>query len=160
MHESIAPLAALLGTWRGTGHGEFPTIQPFDFTDEWTFAEHGKPFVHFVERTWDADGAAKHTETGYLRCPGAGRIEIVAAIPTGQAECGVGTIAAADRLTIALDATVQNTPTAKHVERIVRRFSVHGDELTYEMSMAAVGIGLTGHLRSTLRRVAEAPPIS
>lgn len=154
MHDAVAPLAALLGTWRGEGTGFYPTIAAFSFVDEWEFVERGKPFVHFTERTWFADGEAKHTEAGYLRCPAAGRIELIAAIPTGQAECGSGTlVATTDGVRLATDATVQNTPSAKQVDRIVRTFTVHGEALTYEMSMAAVGVGLTAHLRSTLHRL-------
>lgn len=151
MHESLAGLAPLLGTWRGRGRGFYPTIDTFDYVDEWHFTEAGKPFIHFVERTW-IDGEARHTETGYLRCPAPGRIEIIAAIPTGQAECGAGTVTGDDALVITTEATVQNAATAKQVERIVRRFTVRGDELIYDMGMAAVGVELTDHLRATLHR--------
>lgn len=153
MHESIAILSPLLGIWRGEGHGFYPTIESFEFSDEWEFTEAGKPFVHFVERTLDADRNPKHTEVGYLRCPSPGVIELIAAIPTGQAECGMGTIATDDGVTLAIESSVQNTPSAKHVDQIVRRFEVRGDTLSYTMSMAAVGVGLTQHLRSTLHRV-------
>lgn len=154
--DPIAHLEPLLGTWRGEGHGEYPTITSFDYVDEWEFAAPpGKPFVRFVERTWDADGQAKHTEMGYLRCPSRDVIEIVAAIPTGQAECGSGSVTVDDGLTIATDATVQNTDSAKQVDRIVRRFEVTGDELIYDMEMAAVGQPLTLHLRARLRRVTD-----
>ncbi|HQV56455.1 MAG TPA: FABP family protein [Ilumatobacteraceae bacterium] len=154
MHESITPLAALLGRWRGDGPGAFPTIDSFDFTDEWEFSESGKPFIHFIEQTWDSAGNPKHTETGYLRCPTATTVEIVAALPTGQAECGTGTITGGgSTLTISIEAAVLNTPTAKHVERIVRRFELRGDELIYTMDMAAVGVPLTRHLNSTLYRI-------
>lgn len=166
--DAIAHLAPLLGTWRGEGHGEYPTIASFDYTDEWEFtAPPGKPFVRFIERTW-IDGEARHTEVGYLRCPTPDTLEIVAALPTGQAECGSGSVsvdADEDRgkgeaagpgnaqLTLATDAEVQNTDTAKPVERIVRRFVVSGDQLAYGMEMAAVGEPLTLHLRATLRRI-------
>ncbi len=154
MHESLTLLAPLLGVWRGPGRGEYPTITTFDYVDQWEFVDSGKPFLHFIERTWDADGTPKHTEVGYLRCPTPDRIELTAALPTGQAECGVGTVGttAAATLVIATDATVQNTPTAKHVDQIVRHFELVDGTLTYTMSMAAVGVGLTLHLRSTLHR--------
>ncbi|WP_425307281.1 FABP family protein [Ammonicoccus fulvus] len=152
----IAHLQPLLGTWRGEGHGEYPTIASFDYVDEWEFvAPPGKPFIRFIERTWDADGQPKHTETGYLRCPSPELIEIIAAIPTGQAENGSGSVTVDDGLTIATDAIVLNTESAKRVDRIVRRFEVNGDELTYGMEMAAVDQPLTLHLRATLRRVTD-----
>lgn len=155
MHDVIAPLAPLLGTWRGAGRGEYPTIQPFEYADEWVFTENGKPFVAFVERTWNAEGQPMHTEAGYLRCPAPGLVEIVAALPTGQAECGSGSleVSPAVALTVATDALVRNADSAKHVERIVRRFELSGDTLGYGMQMEAVGQPLTHHLAATLRRI-------
>lgn len=156
MHDSVAHLAPLIGTWRGDGRGEYPTIRSFDYTDEWEFtATPGKPFVRFIERTWDADGLPKHTEVGYLRCSAPGAVEIVAALPTGQAECGSGSVETGSRLVIATEAAVLNTDAAKRVDQIVRRFTVEADGLAYRMEMAAVGVGLTLHLTATLRRVAQ-----
>lgn len=152
MHEAVTELAPLLGTWRGSGHGSYPTIESFDYVDEWEFTENGKPFVRFVERTW-IDGEPRHGETGYLRCRAPGIIEIVAAIPTGQAECGLGSVDVTDGLVIATDATVLNTDSAKPVDRIVRRFAVTGDRLSYGMEMAAMDRELTLHLKAELRRV-------
>lgn len=153
LNPALAHLAPLIGTWRGQGHGEYPTIRSFDYTDEWQFLDIGKPFLLFVERTFNADGGPMHTETGYVRAPSPDVVEIVAALPTGQAELGLGHCAAdADALTLTTDAEVRNTPSAKRVDRIVRRFAVRGDDLDYEMEMAAVGQGLTLHLRSRLAR--------
>ena len=152
MHANVAPFGLLLGKWQGNGHGEYPTIETFTYADEWEFTENGRPFVQFQERTWNAEGQGMHLETGYLRVVSPGVLEIVSALPTGQAECGRGTVSTAP-LEIHTDATVQNTDTAKHVDRIVRKFEVHGDQLTYRMDMEAVGQGLTLHLTATLRRV-------
>lgn len=155
LNPALAHLAPLLGTWRGPGHGEYPTIRSFDYADEWQFLDVGKPFLLFVERTHNAEGAPMHTETGYLRAPSPDVLEIVAALPTGQSELGVGTCRITDEgLTLATDAEVRNTPTAKRVDRIVRRFVLTGDALAYDMEMAAVGQGLTLHLRARLTRQA------
>lgn len=155
LHPALAPLAPIIGTWRGPGHGEYPTISDFDYTDEWQFIDVGKPFLLFVERTWNAEGNPMHTETGYLRAPAPDIVEIVAALPTGQAELGVGShLTAGGALTIATDADVRNTPSAKRVDRIIRRFVVRGDELSYEMEMAAVGRDVALHLRAQLARQA------
>ena len=153
MHPSIAHLSRLVGIWRGDGRGQYPTIKDFEYADEWEFVDAGKPFLLFVERTWNADRSPMHTETGYIRAPSADTLEIIAAIPTGQSEIGTGTcVATSDSLTLTTDAAVRNTATAKHVDRVVRRYEVRGDELTYEMRMSAVGHGLTLHLQSTLIR--------
>ena len=147
------PLARLVGTWRGDGTGCYPTITDFSYTDEITFTDTGKPFVHFVQRTW-IEGQPRHTETGYWRAPTADAVEVVIALPTGQAERGSGTCQTDvdGILVIETDSSVQNTPTAKQVDRIVRRLRVDGDHLHYEVSMEAVGQGLALHLSSDLTR--------
>ncbi len=153
VHPCIEPLRTLLGVWRGDGHGSYPTISDFDYADEWEFTQIGKPFVRFTERTHRADGTPMHTEVGYLRCVSGGRVEIVAALPTGQTELGYGEASLSDgSLSLVTDAQAQNTETAKTVDRIVRRFTVTGDALTYDMEMAAVGVGLTLHLTARLTR--------
>ena len=152
LHPNLDALAPLLGTWRGEGHGEYPTISSFDYADEWVFSHTGKPFVAFVQRTRSPAGAPMHTEAGYLRATPA--VEIVAALPTGQTELGTGTAEVSDGvLLVSTDAEVRCTASAKTVDRIVRRFRLEGDVLDYDMEMAAVGVGLTLHLRSRLTRV-------
>lgn len=152
-HPHVAHLAPLIGTWRGRGHGSYPTISDFDYRDEIEFRATPKPFLLYVQRTWIGD-EPMHVETGYLRAPSPGSVEVVIAIPTGQSETGAGTcvIDESGALTIDTDASVACTPAAKSVERIVRRIHCDGTELTYEMSMAAVGQPLTLHLVSSLAR--------
>jgi len=146
-------LALLVGTWRGDGTGCYPTITDFGYIDEVTFLATGKPFLHFVQRTW-IGGEPRHTETGYWRMPGPDAVEVVIALPSGQAECGSGTCRTDPDgvLVIDIDSTVQNTPAAKRVGRIVRRLRVEGDRLHYEVFMEAVGQDLALHLSSDLMR--------
>ncbi|KXS13468.1 DUF1794-domain-containing protein [Gonapodya prolifera JEL478] len=64
------PMAALLaGTWRGEGKGEYPTIQPFPYTEELKSAHPAQPFLHFEMRTWlpDKNNRPAHAENGFLR---------------------------------------------------------------------------------------------
>lgn len=152
-HPRVEIVAGLLGAWQGAGHGLTP--RPFDFDDRWEFTESGKPFLAFVERT-RRDGAPAHTESGYLRIVEDGTVEIVAALPTGQTELGTGRVQLqGDDLLLSTDAAVENTPTAKAVSRVVRRFRLTGDVLVYEMDMAWSGGEYAAHLSSTLRRVSE-----
>ena len=146
-------LARLVGTWRGDGVGCYPTIADFAYTDEITFNDTGKPFLHFVQRTW-INGEPRHTETGYWRMPSPDAVEVVIALPTGQAERGSGTCRTDEDGAIVMetDSSVQNTPSAKQVDRIVRQLRVDGDRMHYEVLMEAVGQGLALHLSSDVRR--------
>ncbi len=150
-HPRVEIAAALIGVWRGEGHGETP--RPFDFADTWEFVDLGKPFLWFVEKT-SLDGSPAHTESGYLRfVDDDGGLEIVAALPTGQTELGTGSVRTDDDdLLVTTDAEAQNSPTAKQVSRIVRRFRLSGDDLTYEMDMAWSDGPYQRHLTSTLHR--------
>ena len=46
------PLYALLGTWKGNGEGHFPTIEPFEFSEELRFERRGEePLIHYEQKT-------------------------------------------------------------------------------------------------------------
>ena len=150
-HPRVEIASRLIGVWRGEGHGWTP--RPFDYADTWEIVDLGKPFLWFVEKT-TRDGSPAHTESGYLRfVDDDGGLEIVAALPTGQVELGTGLACTdGDDLLVTTDAEAQGSPTAKQVSRIVRRFRLSGDELTYEMDMAWSDGPYERHLTSTLHR--------
>ena len=133
LHPGVAVLAPLLGVWAGQGAGEYPTIASFDYFEEVTFGHVGKPFLSYVQRTKAADdGRPMHAETGYLRVPSAGRVELVLAHPTGITEIDEGTLTVAGR-TIEMDlvaTTIGRTASAKDVTALGRSIRVDGDELT------------------------------
>src|SRR5687768_13450071 len=93
LHPALTDLAAMLGTWRGEGQGEYPTIAAFDYGEEVTFRHVGKPFLAYTQRTWSLEtGAPLHAETGYWRPAGTGRLEVVLSHPFGALELLVGTL--------------------------------------------------------------------
>lgn len=153
LHPDVTPLAFLLGTWQGSGSGSYPTIAPFEYAEAVSFAHVGKPFLSYVQRTWaPADQRPLHAETGYLR-PGADRqAELVIAQPSGIVEIDVGPLEG--RRLLLRSRHVFSAPTAKEVTAVEREIVVAGDELRYELRMAAVGQPLTHHLAAVLRRVA------
>ena len=55
LHEDLYPLAWLVGTWRGKGHGEYPGVAPFEFAQEVTFNHDGRNFLNYYSRTWLID---------------------------------------------------------------------------------------------------------
>ena len=92
LHPAVAHLAPLLGTWRGAGRGHYPTIDPFEYTEEVTFGHVGKPFLAYNQRTKGADGAPLHAECGYWRPAGERGLELLIVHPSGIAEILVGEV--------------------------------------------------------------------
>ncbi|GAB3706761.1 heme-binding beta-barrel domain-containing protein [Mariniluteicoccus flavus] len=156
LHADVAPLAGLLGTWRGSGHGHYPTIAAFDYEETATFASTGKPWIAYSHRT-TIDGEPRHAESGYVRTVGDHRLELVVALPTGHVEFGIGRWAAIDDgLEIMIESLVEQTPSAKDVSATRRRWRLVGDELSTDSAMAAVDQPLQDHLAARLTRVTEA----
>lgn len=160
LHPDLHRVAALLGTWSGNGHGEYPTIPSFDYAEAITFTHVGKPFLAYQQRTrsigsGDQPGQPMHSEAGYWRFPSPGRIEVVLSHPTGVTEIEEGTVVIAldGSLLITLATTsVTLSSTAKPVTGIERTFRVSGDTIEYELRMAAVGLPMRHHLSARLVR--------
>lgn len=155
LHPDLVALAPLLGTWAGRGAGEYPTIEPFEYFEEVVFGHVGKPFLAYAQKTRAVtDGRPLHAETGYVRVPQPGRVELVLAHPTGVTEIEVGTLSAGGGVVEVELSTLSIglTPTAKEVSALGRSLRVEGDELSYSLRMGAVGQPLQHHLAAVLHR--------
>ena len=149
----IEPLAFILGTWHGTGIGEYPTIESFAYEEELEFGNVGKPYVTFLQRTWLVRGDARlpsHMEFGFWRPRPDGSIEVISAHPNGVAEIEVGTVEGS-RVALSSHQLIAS-PSAKAVVRLERQFAVDADAMTYDARMEAVGQPLGRHLRAQLHR--------
>ena len=117
-----------------------------------------KPFLTYSQRTTAIDdGRPLHSETGYLRKPGPGWIEVILAHPTGITEIAEGPLVVDDTgLDIDVTSTVIGlSESAKDVTAVTRWIRIDGDEWTYRLGMAAVGRPLLPHLAATLHRTAS-----
>lgn len=149
------PLKPLIGTWKGSGAGEYPTISPFSYTEELHISTSEKPFLNYRQLTWSPQGDPMHTEVGFLRAPRLDAIEFIIAQPTGQTELLQGELTSLgdSGFEITLIGKIMNSETAKQVDATRRVWRLEGDLLTYDFAMAAVGIPMTHHLSAELRRV-------
>ncbi|MGI9647788.1 MAG: FABP family protein [Acidimicrobiia bacterium] len=153
LHSDLIPLQFLIGIWRGSGRGEYPTIEPFTYTEEVSFqAGPGKPFLLYVQRTRGADGLPLHSESGFVRATAEGP-ELVVAQPTGLTEVHSGTLNGTGLQfeSVAMGATA----TAKAVAEVSRHLAVDGDVLSYTLDMAYADVPLSLHLEAKLERVVE-----
>ena len=155
LHPACEPLRLLLGTWRGEGRGDYPTIESFDYLEEVTFGHVGKPFLTYSQKTRHKDtGEPLHAETGYWRPVASDTIEVVLAHPTGVSEITEGSFALhADELNIKLASShIGLTTTATEVTQVVRRITATAHTMHYTLDMAAVGHPLQRHLEATLSK--------
>jgi hypothetical protein len=151
LHPAVEPLTFLLGRWRGEGRGVYPTIEPFEYGEEIEFSHNGRPFLFYVQKTWNlSDGYPMHSEAGYVRPVSQDRVEFVLAQPSGITEILAGSHSGSS---IELTSTLVGvSPTAKTVSAVKRVISVAGTTLSYQLDMAAVGQDMTIHLEADLEK--------
>ena len=156
IHPNCAPLAWLIGSWRGNGEGDYPTIDKFTWGQELIFQQDGRPFFHYMARSWvtDADGTKVRDaaqETGFLRCHDNGEVEFLLTHNIGISELWHGRVDG-PRLQLTTDA-VMRASTAKEVTAGQRMYGLVEGDLWFAMDMAAVGQELQPHLWGKLVRL-------
>jgi hypothetical protein len=161
LHPDMGPVVWMLGTWRGNGHGDYPTIDAFEYGQELIFTHDGRPFFHYMARSWIIDPETGEKvrdaaiETGFLRCKqtgmGVGKVEFVMTHNTGIVEIWVGN-AEGGKLEIVTDA-VGRTETAKEYAGGKRLYGNVDGDLLYAIDMAMMGQELQPHLWARLQRV-------
>lgn len=144
-------LAPLVGTWRGSGTGEFPGMGTFPFEEEVTFIDVGTRDVVYMQRAWDpGSGEVLHAETGTWRATPDGVLAATIAQPR-TAEVSEGTIGPG--VVELASSSVGRAVNASPLVATRRSYRLNGDELTYEFEMTTFKVtASTRHLAGTLRR--------
>ena len=152
LHKAIAPpLATLLGTWRGRGKGEYPSIEDFEYGEEVTFWHTGRPWLGYLQRTWSLENEAPmHSESGFWRPQRDGSLEVVIAHAFGIVEVLEGR-ATEDAIELS-SKSLTSTSSAKHVREVTRTFRLSDATLTYDVAMAYDEHPLQHHLGATLNK--------
>jgi hypothetical protein len=151
--EAVRHLAFLLGTWRGRGKGEYPTMDTFEYGEELTFDHVGDAFLTYVQRSWLlSDGSPLHFERGFLRPgTGAGDLELTLGHPLGLTEVSEGRLS--DGVITLTTIDVGRTGTGMPLVGLVRRYRIDGDTMRYELDMATESTPMARHLTGELGRM-------
>ena len=156
LHPDLNPLAWMIGTWRGNGHGEYPGTERFDFQQEITFSHDGRPFLTYFSRSWiineknDITSTAA-SETGFWRIKPNNQLEVILAHSTGIAEGWVG-VFDGPKIQLVMDHSY-SAPSAKSINEGQRLYGLVDGELFYAYDMAYGGHKLQAHIWSTMPRV-------
>jgi hypothetical protein len=151
LHDGAAPLAFLVGTWRGSGSGRLHDHEPFDYEEEVSFTHRGRSWLVYEQRAWaPSDEALLHTEMGFWRLDEEeDRLYSFISLTAGS-DFSQGKL---DGTNVSL--TAASAPMADGVEtvEVLRRdYRVDGDRMTYEVRMASAGTPTELHIAGELRR--------
>lgn len=129
----------LLGTWKGTGKGYFPTIDSFEYIEELVFEIDQKhDAIHYRQRTWlTNDQSPSHWESGFITPDE--KDEQVFLISNAQVNGrhellrGIFEESEAEKVLHFHSVLLQHDPRMITSER---RFHIVGDQMSYIMKMA------------------------
>ncbi|XP_012258376.2 peroxynitrite isomerase THAP4-like [Athalia rosae] len=159
MHDSLKPLSWLEGTWRadGTGLGKFPTIKPFNFCEEITFASIGQPMLNYTGQSWHVDSKRPmHREVGFLKIiPGTNKVSLIVAHNFGLTTIEEGYVDDKNiQLTSQKIARISEGCKEPAVLKIEREFRLVGSQLEQIQRMATTSVTeITEHIRTVYHKV-------
>ena len=156
LHPDLNPLAWLVGTWRGRGHGEYPDMERFEFAQEVVFSHDERAFLTYFSRSWivDSDGEILRSgasETGFWRVQPGNILEVTIAHSSGSGEGWVG-LFDGPKIQLHMDKSYA-APSATPIDEGVRLYGLVAGELFFAYDVAVNGFPLQAHLWSTLPRV-------
>lgn len=151
------PISFLAGVWRGSGHGEFPTMEDFDYEEEVSFIDLGLPSLVYRQRAWSpADGEVLHIEAGIWRASPEGELIISVALPR-VTEISEGRIA--DGVIRLATTAVARAASGAGLVAVQRTYEVLDDRIEYDIAMATLTVpDITHHLTGALTRAEAGSP--
>lgn len=159
MTTTTAALRSLAGVWEGTGHGEFPTIESFDYRERTEFIlDEARRLLRYSsdDTIIDADGLdvrPTHTEVGILQLTEDDDFELLSAQP-GRVEVLRGAISRTKAPAVELRLESVAIAHDPRVAASTRLYRVDGDRLHYEVWMELVNLeGSRIHTQAQLHRI-------
>jgi len=152
-------LQLLVGEWSGSGQGEFPTIEPFEYLETLRFSTDNRPFVHYEQKTRrrnspEADYRPSHWESGFIRLLPDGQVELVNVQGGGRLERLIGSLEQTETGLILRLGSAAFLNDSRMIETS-RTFTLDGDILRYTQDMGTTAVpSAAHHVEATLKRVA------
>src|SRR5688572_5939208 len=142
-------LHLLVGEWSGTGRGEFPTIEPFEYLETLQFASDGRPFLHYEQKAkrrnvGQTDYIPSHWESGFIRRLPTGEVELVNVQGGGRLERLAGSLEQTETgMILHLQSTAfLNDP---RMLQTSRTYTLEGDGLHYIQEMHTTAVPQPAH---------------
>ena len=152
-------LHLLIGEWSGTGRGEFPTIEPFEYLETLLFSSDGRLFLHFEQKAkrrnvGQTEYVPSHWESGFIRPLPNGEVELISAQTGGRLERLTGSLEQTEtEIILRLRSTgFLNDPRMLETSRTI---ILEGDTLHYIQEMHTTAVPQPAkHLEARLNRTA------
>ncbi len=165
----MSPLTMLIGSWSGQGNGKYPTMEPFEFSDQLNFkllqdSYEQEPLIHFEQIAKvkeDSEFVFKHWEAGFLRPVDNGMIELQVTHNTGRIEIMEGRYERLDtnrgQFKIRFTSTfLHNSVGLVEAHASERVWVLEENEIRCQQAMSTKDISqMTVHLNSILERVPD-----
>jgi len=156
---SISDLTYIAGTWEGSGHAEYPTIQPIDYREELIFTLNKKDLViHYEQRTWIKSSDERNNEpifweSGFFIDKNNGLFDLVSAQKTGRMEILRGSARRIDKNSIELPLTSISIVNDSRMIRSGRVYTFSKNVLQYELKMSTTAnVSYQRHLMGRLTK--------
>ena len=151
-------LDVLRGTWTGTGHAEYPTIDSAEYCEELTFTSDGKhPILHFEQRTWKvvqgANADPLFWESGFLVGKKDGTFEMASSQQSGRMELLHGTARPGKDGEVILELDSKAIVNDERMKKTQRIILIKQDTLSYVLNMSTTAVpDLKLHASANLTR--------
>lgn len=151
-------LHKLLGEWQGTGRGEFPTIEPFEYQETLRFdMDEGRELIHYEQKTQrrtspQADYVPSHWESGFIRPLSDNEVEVINVQGGGRLEVMTGSLKESPGGLVLLlrSKAFSNDPRMLESERAI---TLNGTQLHYRLDMRTTAVPhLTHHVEAVLTK--------
>ena len=158
MSISYKDLLYLAGEWEGTGHAEYPTIEPVNYREQLTFSYNGKdPVIHYEQSSWIVSSDTKKEEpifweSGFIIDIGNSSFELVSAQKSGRVEILRGKAELVNKK-IKLDLVSVKIVNDEKMIRSGRVFTFSKSSIEYELKMSiSTNHAYQKHLSAKLKK--------